>query len=140
MNHFSEIIIHHSASPRKTTINDIRGWHKAKGWSDIGYHYVIEDDGEVLVGRRLPETGAHAPPNAGRIGICVVGANTSNGDRWGPAQWAALVDLTVSLLTVFPWIGINGVKRHSDTKATKCPGLSPIEWDEFCLAVQRRIG
>lgn len=30
------LVVHHAASSDTTTIEDIRRWHKAKGWTDIG--------------------------------------------------------------------------------------------------------
>ena len=35
-----KIIIHHSASPIGTTVEQIDQWHKARGWTGIGYHFV----------------------------------------------------------------------------------------------------
>ena len=30
------LVVHHSASANNITVDDIRRWHKDKGWSDIG--------------------------------------------------------------------------------------------------------
>ena len=40
MRPIDSIIIHCSATPegKHFTAADIRRWHKAQGWSDIGYH------------------------------------------------------------------------------------------------------
>jgi hypothetical protein len=56
-----EIIIHCSATREGQDISadDIRGWHKAKGWSDIGYHYIISLDGTIAKGREDNIPGAH---------------------------------------------------------------------------------
>ena len=37
-------IIHCSATPegRDVDIEDIRQWHLARGWRDVGYHFVIK--------------------------------------------------------------------------------------------------
>jgi hypothetical protein len=51
-------IIHCSASTQGD-VAEIRRWHLARGWNDIGYHFVIRPDGEVEVGRMLHEIGAH---------------------------------------------------------------------------------
>jgi N-acetylmuramoyl-L-alanine amidase len=68
------LIIHHSASPETTTIDDIRQWHKNKGWSDIGYHKVIYQNGEVKQGRPDAVMGAQAfGANAFSLGICCIG-------------------------------------------------------------------
>ena len=137
MEHFESIVIHHSASPRRsTTAEDIRSWHvDDNGWDDIGYHFVIEADGSVVIGRRLPKTGAHAPPNSGRIGICITGNNTTPNSRWNMRQIYSLVSLVRHLLAVFPWIK-DGEKlfRHSELNDTKCPGLREEEWTSLYRA------
>jgi len=125
MNRFDSIVVHHSASPRSTMIEAIRKWHTDKGWDDVGYHYVIEEDGSRKIGRRLPTTGAHAPPNNGRIGICVTGDNTQPGHEWNYSQILGLEAVITHFLAVMPWLE---VVRHSDVKDTLCPGLSDEAW------------
>lgn len=45
-----------------------------RGWSDIGYNFVIGQDGSVYEGRGWDNTGAHAPGYNNRsIGICIIG-------------------------------------------------------------------
>jgi len=65
---WQKIVIHHTASPTevrrsgKTVPVDaamIREWHMTKGWSDIGYHFVIGPDGHCEEGRPLYRPGAH---------------------------------------------------------------------------------
>ncbi len=64
----------HGNIVRGITIDDIRRWHLAKGWSDIGYHYVIEDGGMVSPGRPEDRPGAHVRGlNDRSLGICVTG-------------------------------------------------------------------
>ena len=46
------LIVHHSASPRSTTLKDIRRWHvDERGWEDVGYHFVIDGFGDHLLVR-----------------------------------------------------------------------------------------
>lgn len=56
-----EIIVHCTATPagRDYTVDDIRKWHLQRGFSDIGYHYVIYRDGSVHEGRPVTMAGAH---------------------------------------------------------------------------------
>lgn len=115
------LVIHHSASPRNTTVDQIREWHKARGWKDVGYHYVVEGDGEIKIGRPLPDTGAHVRSrNRNAIGICVVGNNTDSFQRWLPLQIAVLLDLIKAVRLLWPDIKICG---HRDLASTQCPGL-----------------
>lgn len=62
-------------------------WHKEKGWSGCGYHFVITNgktttqtpylraqDGQIQTGRRLNANGAHARNyNSEYLGICLIG-------------------------------------------------------------------
>ena len=61
MRTINKIILHCTATPegRHTTVEDIRLWHKAQGWSDIGYHYVVYLDGSIHTGRPIEVAGAH---------------------------------------------------------------------------------
>lgn len=52
----------------------IAGWHIKKGWSAIGYHYVIRRDGIVELGRPADRVGAHClGRNHDSIGIVLAG-------------------------------------------------------------------
>jgi len=61
-------------------MNDIRSWHIAQGWSDIGYHFVIDRAGRIFQGRHNPwlstrdVRGAHAwDANISSVGIALIG-------------------------------------------------------------------
>ena len=44
MRSINAIYIHHSASPKSTTVEQINQWHLDRGWAGIGYHFVINGD------------------------------------------------------------------------------------------------
>ena len=70
--------IHITASNPDATIADIRRIHKANGWSDIGYHWLVDKYGVIHKGRDESLTGAHVGGhNSGNIGISYIarGAN-----------------------------------------------------------------
>ena len=77
MRPINEIIIHCSATAEGKDFKaaDIRRWHvQGNGWKDIGYHFVIDLDGTVEVGRPVAQQGAHCTNhNKTTIGICYVG-------------------------------------------------------------------
>lgn len=80
MRKINYIIIHHSLTKDgvKKDIDAIRRYHmKTKGWSDIGYHYIIEKDGGEVTnygGRFESVIGSHVKGmNRNTLGICVVG-------------------------------------------------------------------
>ena len=71
------IVVHCSATPegKHFSTETIRNWHvNGNGWSDIGYHWVVELDGKVRAGRPEQRVGAHVKGyNRSSIGICYVG-------------------------------------------------------------------
>jgi N-acetyl-anhydromuramyl-L-alanine amidase AmpD len=70
------IVIHCSATEagKDYGVDEVREWHKSRGFNDIGYHYLIRIDGTVEKGRNITVTGAHAKGyNRRSIGICYVG-------------------------------------------------------------------
>ena len=82
MRFISEIIIHCSATKETLdfNVNDLRRWHKAQGWKDVGYHFVITLDGTIEQGRALEEIGSHTKGhNAHSIGIVYIGGLDKNG-------------------------------------------------------------
>lgn len=55
-------------------VQTIREWHLKRGFSDIGYHFVVQPDGRVDTGRSMYEVGAHVEGhNTSNIGIALVG-------------------------------------------------------------------
>ena len=122
MREINRIVFHHSASPRSTTAASIHHYHTSvKGWSDTGYHFVIEAEGEIVPARPLDMVGAHARGhNNDSIGVCIVGDNTVAGRRWSHAQIAAGGNLLDALCLIFPGVEYLG---HRDLgAATLCPG------------------
>ena len=81
MRKINKIIVHCTATPegRHHDVEDVRRWHLARGFNDIGYHYLIHLDGFIEVGRPITKTGAHcAYQNKGSIGLAYVGGMTKD--------------------------------------------------------------
>lgn len=122
----NEIIVHCTATPegRHHTVQDIDKWHKdGRGWSGIGYHFVVYLDGSIHEGRDINKTGAHvAGRNTGTIGVVYVGGVTAEGaakDTRTPEQKAALVSLIQSLLDANPTIEV--ISGHNQYANKACP-------------------
>lgn len=98
------IVIHCSATKpsQDVDITDIRRWHKAKGWADVGYHFVVLPNGLVQYGRDITRQGAHVKGhNKTSIGICYVGGLDEKGEPSGvltSAQQFAMSDLIEELV------------------------------------------
>jgi hypothetical protein len=140
-NKWSWIVIHHSA----TSVGGAARFnkdHQAKGWDELGYHFVIGNgtdtgNGQVEVGGRWAKQkwGAHAKTADNRfnehgIGICLVG----NFDLTRPsdAQMKSLSKLVAYLMKTYH-IPADHVIGHGDTKPTECPGRN------MSIAAVRRL-
>jgi len=124
----SEIIIHCTATPegKDFTVGDIRAWHKQRGWSDIGYHYIVYRNGDVMEGRPVGQIGSHvAGHNTGTIGVSYVGGVSADGktakDTRTAAQRASLLWLVKALRAKHR--GIKKVTGHNAYAAKACPSF-----------------
>lgn len=127
MRTIDKIIIHCSATPENRDIKTetIRSWHvKGNGWSDIGYHFVIELDGAVKNGRALHKMGAHTRgENAHSIGVCYVGGidkNKNAKDTRTDAQKDSLNKLISALMLDHSEASVHG---HNEFSAKACPSF-----------------
>ena len=123
----NEIIIHCTATPegRECSVEEIRRWHKARGFTDIGYHYVIHLDGRVEQGRNVDIAGAHCTGhNTHSIGVVYVGGCAKDGktpkDTRTEAQKATLASLLLDLRKLYPRATIHG---HRDFANKACPSF-----------------
>lgn len=128
----NEIILHCSATRegKDYTVADIRQWHLARNFADIGYHYVIYRDGSVHTGRPLSQAGAHCSGhNTNSIGVCYIGGYASDGktpkDTRTPEQKKALRSLINNLSTLFPGATVHAHREYAN-KACPCFDVSQI--------------
>ena len=127
MRTIDKIILHCAATKEGHDIKTetIKSWHvKGNGWSDIGYHYVIELDGTVKKGRPMHRSGAHTKGhNTGSIGVCYIGGidiENKPKDTRTEAQRTAMDELINELLTEYPNATIHG---HNEFSAKACPSF-----------------
>lgn len=112
------IVIHCSATRegKEYSVDDIRKMHKARGFSDVGYHFIISLDGKIQQARPLCIKGAHVRGhNTNSIGVCYIGGLDDNGgakDTRTDQQKAALERLLSSLLVVYP--SVKKILGHRD--------------------------
>lgn len=138
------IAVHCTATPegRDLTVEQIRKQHKAQGWSDCGYHYIIYRDGTVHLGRDVDISGAHVSGyNANSIGIAYVGGLENRPgvaynqlkakDTRTDAQKASLLALLTDLRKFYPKAKIQGHRDFS--KDLNGDGvITPDEWVKDC--------
>ncbi len=135
------LVLHCSATRPSQDIDraTIEAWHKAKGWSAIGYHFVIKRDGTLQLGRPLEEIGAHVEGfNSHSVGICMVGGLDEAGvglinDRSGftAAQWVTAHTLIPMLLKIWPAARIVG-HRDLSPDVDGDGSVEQREWLKTC--------
>lgn len=115
------LAVHTAAFPHRNCDRDvIDRWHRERGWSGIGYHYVIINDlhdhladGTVQEGRPVSRQGAHVLGiNDRSIGICCAG----HGDQQPhtAAQRASLLHLLSELMDEYPHVTVDTVIGHRE--------------------------
>lgn len=128
------IVIHCSATRPSQNIGaiDIDCWHRERGFSQIGYHFVITRDGTLEKGRDLELAGSHVKGfNQRSIGICLVGGINEEDHRapennFTGKQFATLEFVLKDLRRRYPKAVIIG---HHDLNPLKaCPSFSVKEW------------
>ena len=130
---YNRIILHCSATSEgdNITTDTIRGWHTSppRNWSDIGYHFIILNDGMGTVERGRPvwRNGAHTKGHNDTIGICYVGGIDGMGDpcdTMTDIQECAFFELVDQLRFVFGPIPIHG---HNEFSSKACPSFNVLE-------------
>lgn len=129
MRKINKIIIHCSDSEFGDA-SDIDQWHKERGWSKIGYHFVVlngyhdkgklteADDGFIELGRDPQQQGAHTQwHNANSIGICMIGKHD-----FTEKQFKSLANLLRGLLIQYK-LKIDDIYGHKDFSHKTCPNF-----------------
>ncbi|MGW0824064.1 peptidoglycan recognition protein family protein [Streptomyces sp. NPDC002845] len=150
------ITVHHTATPNDdpdpaATVRAIYDFHAiTNDWGDIGYHFLIDESGNVYEGRYSDDdgmpafdkdgnvvTGFHTGGfNSGNLGIALLGTLTEQGPTdAAKASLTRLIRVITRVKGLDPQAKttfvnpVNGVERdvetisgHRDWMATECPG------------------
>ncbi|CAF2385344.1 unnamed protein product [Rotaria sp. Silwood2] len=123
------VVIHHTTGGTCTTKSDcitkmkgFQNYHMdSNGWDDIGYSFLVGEDGNIYEGRGWTYVGAHTYGyNSKSIGISVIGDYSSRKPNAGAINAVkALIKCGVSR----GYIRSNYILRgHRDLDSTACPG------------------
>ena len=135
-----EIILHCSATrpewmanaPLAAKLAEIRRWHmQDRGWRTIGYHWLIDFDGQRAAGRRETDIGAHVVDhNRGTIGICLIGGHGADADDTFAEHFTSAQARTVRALIadIRSRTPITKVTGHNTYAAKACPGFRVAGW------------
>lgn len=139
----TEVVVHWTATYTNQDIGaeEVHEWHKQKGWSGIGYHYIVRRDGRIQRGRPISKQGAHANDNGHNkysIGIAfAAGYNCPSGTK-NPNKFISADSITPQQMRSFDmfmsafydeWPG-GQAWGHVDTdnKGKTDPGFSVQEY------------
>ena len=122
----NRITVHHTVQGNISGPAAVRAVQDAhmngNGWSDIGYHFLVDRDGTIYEGNPQNLVGAHvASQNTGNLGIAMIGS--FHVETLGTAQKRAVASLIRHLAQTYD-IPVNRsrVKGHKERLATICPG------------------
>ena len=108
--------------------DEINDWHLQRGWSGIGYHFVIRLDGSIELGRDIDKNGAHCKGyNRSSIGICYAGGKGDDGkpeDTRTDEQKKTMSALIISLQASYPNVLVKG---HNELSNKACPSYDVQE-------------
>jgi len=132
MRTINEIILHctDTEAGKDYTVEEIERWHIQRGFTEIGYHYIIHPNGEISQGRDINKIGAHCKGhNAHSIGIAYIGGRRDGkpADTRTPDQVSAMDRLILTLVEAYP---IKRVTGHNNYSNKACP----------CFNVQEYLG
>ena len=132
-----DFIVLHTSDSRHGTVTAIRAWHIARGWRDIGYHFVICNgiltkdlfiegmNGAIEYGRPISQIPASVyGHNHGQIAICMIGKD----GEYTKEQFDSCIGLIQQLQKLYN-IPIGKVIGHYELDSSKtCPN---IDMDKF---------
>ena len=143
MKTIDSIIIHCSATRAGQDLRakDIDRMHRARGFNQIGYNFIIDLNGIVENGRPLSIDGAHCNTkgfsessyNKHSVGICYIGGLDASGkpaDTRTIAQKTSLRELVAKLCKEYDIVEVLG---HRDT-SSDLDGSGEVEPAEYIKA------
>jgi hypothetical protein len=141
-----------------SAIRHILALHRARGFKDVGYHFLITRDGTIWEGRPVDRIGAHAAgsgrnENPGNVGIVLVGCfepgrDCDAVDRTGlrtptDAMLRSLSKLLGTTARTFGFpIDRARIKGHQEwiPRHTACPGRTTMQRLDSVVAQARSSG
>jgi len=116
------------------SVDDVRIWHKARGFEDIGYHFLIHPSGFIEIGRPIEYVGAHAVgSNKISVGVAYVGGRdrfNNLADTRTFQQKIALQYCFLEILKYYP--NVQAIIGHNDVSVKFCPCFNAkLEYKDF---------
>lgn len=136
------LVVHHTAlrvtGDNRSPIERMRALYEyhanGRGWGDVGYHYIVDEQGGIYEGRSGGESvvGGHVYcGNVGTVGVALMGnfeTEQPTQQQIQSLQWlldhladAYHIDLNTNV--VFKGKQSPPIVRHKDLISTECPGF-----------------
>lgn len=122
-------VVHHSGAPSTQTVRAIQDWcmnepPHGRGFADIDYNFLVDQQGLIYEGRGWDAIGAHTVGyNTNGIGVCVIG-----NDEISDAAMRSVVQLYHAANgRCARTLKIRG-HRQLATTGTTCPGNRIFSW------------
>lgn len=103
------------------TVAAIQRFHQgpARGWSDIGYAYLVAPSGRIYEGRGRDVVAAHCPGHNSEASVCLL---------WKSATELPPQPALDSVLWLRDHLGMATLKGHREGTSTACPGNAIFSW------------
>lgn len=125
------ITIHHTAGKLTASLEEsiaeiqfIQDYHQnAKGWNDIGYHFILDSLGNVFEGRPIKVVGAHVyMRNTDNVGISLMGNyHPPKNDQPSQKALEAIISIASYVVNAYS-VEKSSFYAHRDIGSTDCPG------------------
>ena len=84
----------HFTGDSTLTYEEIKKAHLDMGQSEIGFHFIIDSQGQILMGRPTSKVGAHYPEfDQTSLGVCIIGSRHEMEDSQSVALTLLLENL-----------------------------------------------
>jgi N-acetyl-anhydromuramyl-L-alanine amidase AmpD len=144
------IVLHDSHTPpsQSDVQNFLAVGGREKGLLDIGYHFLILRDGQLIECRPMRVQGTHlrSKRNRDTIGVCLAGGRREHPevDEWGdvhmvhednftPAQWHTLTQLLHTIRGFYGPLPLLGHSEIDKNHRRPCPPVDMMEVRDRCL-------
>lgn len=114
------LYVHHTDGATDQPIREIQLFHQSKppkgrGWTDIGYHFLVREDGTIYEGRPEGVRGAHDGASGANEhpGVALIGDYSTR--KPTEAQHRAVYEIKAH-------VGAVKLMGHRDDYPTSCPG------------------
>jgi len=141
MRDINKIIVHCTATREgaPVSLDTVRRWHLERGWSDIGYHYLILLDGTIERGRPEHIQGAHVKGyNRNSIGVSYVGGvdrELNPKDTRTQDQKDSLHNLLSNLMASYEDATLHG---HNEFTKKACPSFDVSKEYDYIINLYER--